>query len=96
MSSVPMKWLDFEWDAQLGPLLRVPGEKFRGEGSVRSTHQEDTVARTSIQETGQGELPARMVGIPDSASKHIRANEGGMEAPRARTDLTSRIPEERR
>lgn len=71
-----MTWKDFVFDDVLGPLLVVPTEgpigckKLGGlsimEDAIGSNEARD---RASIQETGQEQRPARMVGLPhlDSA-----------------------------
>lgn len=65
-----MRWLDFELDEVFGPLLVVAAMedvKIRRQGFGTPSVMDDAVPNT-IQETGQGQRPARMVGLPDSDS----------------------------
>ncbi len=76
-----ISWLDFEISSEKGPLLMVEDlgviMKFRRRRDKSTSIKED-ISRAQIQETGQGQRPARMVGY--SSSDHARI---GMEAERA-------------
>ena len=68
-----MRWLDFEFDLNFGPLLVLTEEedKFRRMRFGNSSVMEDAVETKSIQETGQEQRPARMAGLPDSDSTQL-------------------------
>lgn len=89
-----IRWLDFEWDSHLGPLLAQPEQKFREAESRRGLIQEEARRRSNFQETGQGELPARMVGVPETDSKQERQSGRSREASTSTDPCALRMTKE--